>query len=97
VRQRLILSKGGRLWPPRHAAITAIKNAVSHIGKIRNQCYKLRAAGIDAPDGWRKTDCRLGHVTSGLRRDRIFCLHPSQPIEKSRFEKINASKRKQIY
>jgi hypothetical protein len=68
----LILSKGGRLWPPPDAAITAIKNAVSHIGKIRSQCYKLRATGIDAPDGWRKTYYRLGYVISGLRGTEFF-------------------------
>jgi hypothetical protein len=68
----LILSKGGRLWPPPDAAITAIKNGVSHIGKIRILCYKLRAAGIDAPDGRRKTDCRLEYVISSLRGTEFF-------------------------
>jgi hypothetical protein len=77
----LILSKGGRLWPPPDAAITAIKNAVSHIGKIRNQCYKLRAAGIDAPDGRRKTDCRLEHVTSGLRGTEFFACIRRNPLK----------------
>jgi hypothetical protein len=39
----------------------------------------------------------MEQVGSGLEAAGFFYLNRSQPIEKSRFEKINASKRQHFY
>ena len=48
-----------------------IKNHTFRIGKIRNPCYKLAAAGLSATRPGRETDCRR-HVRSKIEAGENF-------------------------